>query len=183
MFDTVRFFRGYRRCFICRISHKSCLLSEYSIFSNYSDFRRSPKMIVLVVELVEFLNTDLLNDVRFHVAFSRISCACFDGAWVGFPEIGCSTQSSIFPELITNNQRCCFRRTRMISQQSCEPKTKDIALIIVGVQTYATHVGQHWRPFDSNFDWKEGYWWWIRCSTQCSIFPEVITDNQRYSFS
>ena len=93
MFETVRFFRGYRRCFICRISRipEGCLLREYSIFSNYSDFRRSPKMTVLFVELVGFPNTDFLNDVRFDVAFPKIFWACFDSARVGFPEIGCST--------------------------------------------------------------------------------------------
>ena len=45
---------------------------EYSIFLNYSDFRRSPKMIVLFVELVGFRNTDFLNDVRFDAAFPKI---------------------------------------------------------------------------------------------------------------
>ena len=94
MFETVRFFRGYRRCFICCISRipEGCLLREYSIFSNYSDFRRSPKMNVPFVELVGFPNTDFLNDVRFDVAFLKIFWAGFsDSARVEFPEIGCST--------------------------------------------------------------------------------------------
>ena len=75
MFGTVRCFRGYRSCFICRISRipKGCLLREYSVFPNYSDSRRSPKVIVLFVELVGFPSTYVLNDVRFDVAFPNSS--------------------------------------------------------------------------------------------------------------
>ena len=59
------------RCFICRISRipDGCLPREYS---NYSDFRRSRKMIVLFVELAGFPNADFLNDVRFDVEFPKI---------------------------------------------------------------------------------------------------------------
>ena len=49
--------------FHCRINRipEGCLLREYS-----------PKMIFLFVQLVGFLNTDFLNDVRFDVAFPKI---------------------------------------------------------------------------------------------------------------
>ena len=104
--STLFDFSGYRRCFICRINRipEGCLLRKYSIFSNYSDFRRSPKMIVLFVELVGFPNTDLLNDVRFDVAFPKLFWASFDSARVGFPEIGCSTMFDFPRGLITEGR-------------------------------------------------------------------------------
>ena len=107
MFDTVRFFRGYRRCFICRISRipKGCLLREYSIFSNYSDFRRSPKMIVL---FVEFPNTDFSNDIWCRISQDMLS---MHWQWPSrsrrsgvqqcsiFPEVSHSTEDALFVEL------------------------------------------------------------------------------------
>ena len=77
-----------------------------SIFFNYSDFRRLPKMIVLFAELVGFPNIFFFGDVRFDVVFPKIFCAWFDSDRVGFPKC------LIFPEVIKDNRRCAFRRAR-----------------------------------------------------------------------
>ena len=115
MFDTVRFFRGYRRCFICRISRipKGCLLQEYG-YSIFFELLRLSQLTednnFIFVELVGFPSTAFLNDVRFDITFPKVFFyTCFDSAQVGLPEIGCSTQCWIFPEVITDNRRYPFR--------------------------------------------------------------------------